>query len=64
MKLHIKVKSIYGTPRYFPDCDLSKAITSIRGRNNKTLLLEHINTLSAAGFKFEITDKDGVVTHL
>lgn len=62
--LKINVKNLYGTPRYFPACELSRAIASIRGRNNKTLLLEHINTLNAAGFKFEITDWNGDVMEL
>jgi len=62
--LKITAKNLYGTPRYFPACDLSRAIASIRGRNNKTLLLDHINTLNRAGFKFEITDWNGEVTDL
>lgn len=64
MKLHLTIKNLYGTPRYFPACEQSKAIASIRGRNNKTLLLEHINALNAAGFKFVITDWNGKVTEL
>lgn len=64
MKLQLKAKNLYGTVRYFPSCDLSRAIASIRGRNNKTLLLEHINTLNAAGIKFTITDWNGQVTEL
>lgn len=62
--LKLKVKNLYGTPRYFPDCDMSRAVASIRGRNNKTLLLEHINALNAAGFKFHITDWNGNVMEL
>lgn len=64
MKLHLKAKNLYGTVRYFPGCDLSRAIASIRGRNNKTLQLEHINVLNAAGIKFAITDWNGEVTEL
>lgn len=62
--LKIIVKNLYGTPRYFPDCALSRAICAVRGRNNKTLLLEHINALNSAGFKFRITDWRGKTTEI
>lgn len=57
----LSAKNLYGTVRYFPMCDLSRAICTVRGKNNKTLLLEHINTLNAAGFSFRITDWNGKV---
>lgn len=62
--LQLTAKNLHGTVRYFPACPISEAITAVRGQGKKTLLLEHINTLSAAGFPIRITDWRGDVTEL
>lgn len=63
-KMKLVVKNLYGTPRYFPACPMSEALCKLRGRNNKTLLLNHINALNEAGFSFQITDWNGEVIEL
>lgn len=60
--LQLFVRNLYGTPRYFPECNISRAICKVRGR--KTLLLEDINVLNAVGFPFEIYDEKGDKTEL
>ena len=55
--LELKVKNEYGNFRYFPDCEISRALCDIREK--KTLTRENIDTLAKAGFKFRIYDKDG-----
>ena len=60
--LELFARNLYGTTRYFPSCKVSEALCKVRGR--KTLLLEDINTLNAAGFRFNIYDEKGEKTEL
>jgi alpha-beta hydrolase superfamily lysophospholipase len=63
-KLELTAKNLHGTIRYFPACPVSEAIVAVRGQGKKTLLLEHINALNAAGFPIAITDWRGEITEL
>jgi hypothetical protein len=62
--LILTAKNLHGTVRYFPSCPISEAIVAVRGQGKKTLLLENINALNAAGFPIRITDWRGDVTEL
>lgn len=55
--LNLHARNLYGTIRYFPNCDLSRAFVRIGGKS--TLTLVDINTLKRAGFSFRVHDEKG-----
>lgn len=60
--LQLYARNLYGTIRYFPNCDLSRAFVKICGKS--TLTLVDINTLKKAGFSFRVHDEKGGVSEV
>ncbi len=55
MKLELITKSVYGVKRYYPYCQVSKAICAIK--NTPTILERDIEILRRVGFSFTIHAK-------
>jgi hypothetical protein len=58
-ELELYLRNLYGTPRYFPNCKLSRAFVKIKGKD--TLMPADIKTLQDAGFTFRIYNEKGNV---
>ncbi len=50
MKLELIAKNVYGVKRYYPHCQVSKAICAIK--NTPTILERDIEILRGVGFSF------------
>ncbi len=56
MNLELKIKNVYGVDRYYPHCQVSKAICEIK--KTPTMLQRDITILRTVGFSFTIYAAD------
>lgn len=53
MQIKINTKNLYGTIRYFPDCQFSRMLAAIKGR--ATLAPEDVTILEGHGYEVLLT---------
>ncbi len=56
MKLEIKLRSTFGSPRAYPDDSASRLLTELTG--TKTLTLEHLKVAHKMGIRIHVVDWD------
>ena len=54
--IKVILKDTYGTPRFYPACEYSKALTKLTG--TKTLTTEHTKVIQSMGVKVRVVHSD------
>jgi len=58
MEIKISLKNVYGNWFFYPECKVSKTISSIA--KTKTLSKEVLNSLTSIGYEIELVDNTSI----